>query len=267
MRIPRAYLPVTAAGVLLLMGAGIYLLTSSRNLSKQMVQPLPAVASPSISLSPAPGAEGPESSPAAPSNEAVAEMQVAEAPSTPKPRPQPLPPAVMQPLLVRYDQVFHQQTEARKRLRTLIDADPELSAVLRAKLDTLQQHLYFITIAQALDDPVLRPLLLEGWNALVENDSPELRNIYRTGARFDANGQFKGPPKSGADIAAFYRAMEPHFQADYQRLLQKMDLSEEIARAYEEHRSNEVLWHCLMGALERRGYTFYAGQPIPPQEQ
>ena len=263
-RIPRAYLPLTAAGVLLLTAAGIYLLTSSRNTSRQMMQPLPAVASPSTPVSPAPVAEAPEPSP---STEAVAEMQVAAAPSTPKPGPQPFPPAVLQPLMVRYDQVFHQQTEARERLRTLMDADPELSAVLRAKLDSLQQHLYFITIAQAMDDPVLRPLLLEGWNALVENDSPELRNIYRTGARFDAYGQFKGPPKSRAEIAAFYRAMEPHFQADYQRLLQKMDLSEEIARAYEEHRSNEVLWHCLMGALERRGYTFYVGRPIPPQEQ
>jgi len=99
------------------------------------------------------------------------------------------------------------------------------------------------------------------------DDARELANLYRVAHRFDLENRFTGPPKNAEEVAALYKTMEPHFQAEYQRLLEKLELGEEIVRAYNENQSSQILWGTFIGGMERRGYDFDAGKPFFPLQQ
>jgi hypothetical protein len=275
MTIPKQYRGVAFGVLLALAAAGIYF---SFDPLKPIVEAEHSVVrtdAPIITALPAAKAEVLERSAPAfiSSGPGDASKTVPRVAPLAEPRREPFPPPFFNMLMARYNEVRKQRSASGTRLNEFLNADPELSAVMKAKLEALSGPIRFITIARALDDPVARPILVDGWRTMIERSSAdenaarELANLSRVAHRFGLEKRFTGPPKSAEEAAALYKSVEPYFQAEYERLLEKMELGGEIVRAYNENQSSEILWRTFIGGMERRGYEFDAGEPFFPLQQ
>jgi hypothetical protein len=136
-------------------------------------------------------------------------------------------------------------------LRRLIDTDPETAEVVQAKLRMLERPLGFITYAQSLEDPLLRPAVMESWRS-GRSGWPEMIAREATNLGYQAS-----PADDTAErAAALLKTLEPHFQAEYQRLLEKAVVSEEIAQANNEVAAGEFLENVVIGYMMKFGYTY-----------
>jgi hypothetical protein len=173
----------------------------------------------------------------------------APSPTSLRPLPTPVAPEIM---VRRYDEIRVLGDTNKEILRKQIDADPELSEVLKAKLRLLESPLFYITLAQALNDPVLRPAVVE---KLEENTSYYLvKGINETAEKFGLGKPNTYTPKTGEQIASLLRSLEPHLQAEYERLLEKMQISEEMAEALVHVRASEVIYNQVYDYMVKRGW-------------
>ena len=249
MKLTRRSLLASSAAVLVLAAGTLYWMIPLR---KSMAKPAPlraaeAVASPgppSLERASAPepfrGGHAPETEPA---------------PKESKPTPQrtpvrPMPPAAVAQLAQHYSGLLERGRNAKHNLARLAAADPDLEAVMKAKLAVLDQSLWIITLAQALDDPKLRPMILQSWTDgrwvvdPLEQSAKEFGYDYQPPRREDA-----------AAFAHWLKRLEPHHQARYAQRLKQLQISDEMAQFAEESAvadlQNLMSWH-----LKPYGYTY-----------
>jgi len=147
--------------------------------------------------------------------------------------------------------VIHQKYAAKKVLGKLIDADPETAEVVKAKLRMLDQPLLFITLTQSFEDPVLRSAVM---NSFKSGLSLWPDSINKEAIKFGY--QPLGADYTAERAAALLKTLEPHFQAEYQRLLEKAEVSEEIAQANNEVAAGELLENVVLHYMAKFGYAY-----------
>ena len=252
MRISRTHLAIFGSVFLALVGVGIYFWNRP---SATQVDPSP---------SPAP----PPSIPALTSEHKS--MVERSGPTRSDPSPEILPPvepviskpasALPSPvapgvLADRYNEIAALGSTAKNSLRKRIEADPELSDVWKAKLVPLHQPLQFIAYAQALEDPLLRPPMLE---FLSDHHRLALfvQHVCDSAQKYGIRNAKAPVPKTAEEIASLITALEPHYQAEYDRLVEKMEIDEEMAQQVVSSQTSETLYNPAGEYLWKRGWTF-----------
>jgi hypothetical protein len=154
----------------------------------------------------------------------------------------------------RYKEVQEDRRVSRESLAQQLNADPELTEVSRAKLQQLRSPLFFIALAQALDDGLLRPALLEDWGRRGLLHDAFVQRVESAAVRFGYADYAR--PRTADQLAALVKRLEPHFQTDYDRLVHKLDVREELLHPFETEASGEVLDYYYVSYLTRRGYSY-----------
>jgi hypothetical protein len=178
--------------------------------------------------------------------------------------PAPVSPAA---LSARYDEIVRMSKEDNEALQGHINADPELSEVLKAKVQQLQAPLQWITLAQALNDPVLKPAVMHALN----DEKYIAFNSAFINATADSLG-IQRPPQSqtqtGEQLATRLQAIESKFQADYQRLVEKLQIEPQIADLAVRSSAGDQLYPYLAKYMKDQGWTFDISKRrfIPPSK-
>jgi hypothetical protein len=165
-------------------------------------------------------------------------------------------PVPLEVLATRYNKVEAQRWEFRDTLQKQINADPELTETLKAKIQQLESPLLYIALAEGLDDSLLRPAVLEGLEDAVQKNYPLVEMIEKTAERFGVKRPGTPTSKGGGDLAALLKALEPQVQADYERLRKKLEINEDVARALEPARGGDVLYTYMLGYMQKRGWNY-----------
>jgi hypothetical protein len=173
--------------------------------------------------------------------------------TTPRPSPpQPASDAVAHALVRRYGEIVQLAQEPKELLQKYIDEDAELSGVRSAKFEALKSPLLLIVLAQALDDPLLRPALLHSWqkhNATIGD------MIDQAATRKGLRQPFTGGDRS-AHMVTQLKALEPHLLGDYDRLRKKLDVGDHEARLFEAARAGDILHSYVIGYMLDCGYGY-----------
>ena len=165
-------------------------------------------------------------------------------------------PVPLEVLAPRYNEVDAQRWEYNDALRKHINADPELAETLKAKIQQLESPLLYIALAQGLDNSLLRPAVLEGLEDAIQKNYPLVEMIEKTAEKFGVKRPGTPTSKGGADLAALLKALEPQVQADYQRLLEMLEVDEDVARILEPARGGDVLYTYMLGYMQKRGWNY-----------
>jgi hypothetical protein len=173
-------------------------------------------------------------------------------PAAPQPAPrrqltQPLAPAAIKALTDRYYAIQAQEEAASAIVKAHLEKDPESIKVTEAKLDELETPLWPISLAQALDDPSLRPVLLE-----VINKNP----LILDGINQRMSRKGLSMARNANEAAAFLKAAESSYQDDYRRLVAKFAVDEELAQAFAQSQASKTLMRYLQGYLFDQGYNY-----------
>lgn len=116
--------------------------------------------------------------------------------------------------------------EADEKVKRLLAADPEIASVVEAKLKILANRALFLTYAHGLEILDLRPLMLD-----------ELRGADFLAQQIDsfAGGSdaehipFRSA-QNAEELAAYVRKITPLWEISYERVRQKLGVSEEHGR-------------------------------------
>jgi hypothetical protein len=238
-KLSKTTIAISFGGLLCLLTAVIFLSIRQRPSPTKISQ------APSL-LTPAPTfATKPKERPKPRESSAVAQTPStpAKVPATPRP--------VSAAVLTRCTEVIHQKYAAKKGLGKLVNADPETSEVTEAKLRMLERPLFFITLTQSLEDPLLRPAVMD---SLRSDRSSWPDWIDKEAMKFGYLAL--GRDYTAERAAAMLKTLEPHFQAEYQRLLEKAELSEEMAQAYDTVAVGETLENVVIGYMMKLGYIY-----------
>lgn len=248
----RPLLPLAITGILLGVVLGLILwIRAPRPVE------LPALAAATPRTTPAPTPE-PAAEPAPLESAPVA---ASPPPGAVPPITQPLPisDAAAQALVARFDEIYQRAEDARPLLQKYIDADPLLSRVREAELQALAQTYMWIELSRALDDPVLRPVILRVLQPRLDgsptSDAIFAPSIDTAAKRFGIKPAFtSGDPI--AQTAAQLKALEPHYQGQYARLLEELHISEEAARLNEAVQQRNTLGNYIASYMKRYGYRY-----------
>lgn len=162
--------------------------------------------------------------------------------------------AAPQDLAIRYAEVVQERDAANQALYKLLDADPEITGILKAKLQALDSALGWLVMAQALRDSQLRPVIMDYLGD--EQHVMDARLLYKAAAAF---GVERSSPTSGRraeDLASLLLDLEPRFQADYQRLLAKVGVSDQLEHVYLTYKTNSALDNFVIGYMRKAGYSY-----------
>lgn len=183
----------------------------------------------------------------------VVEIPAPPPSATPEPKlrmpmTQPLLPAAIQALATRYYTMQNEEAAASAIVNTNLEKDPELTKVIQAKLNALEKPLMFIAMAQALDDPGLRPVLIE----IIDKNYLILQSITQEMSDREVSPQ----ARSTNEAVAYLKSSEAFYQNEYRRLVAKMEIDEALAQAYAKSQASKTVMRYLQGYLFDQGYNY-----------
>jgi hypothetical protein len=152
---------------------------------------------------------------------------------------------------VRYTGLREEKAHYDLIIATHLQSDPESAEVVRAELHTLTKPLLPITVAQGMEDPVLRPMLQ---NMFAEN-SLLSEGLEKRASELNLDVKFT-QARDLATIGVLLRSSEPAFQAEYARLVTKFQINEKLAQAFARSFGNQILMQYMEGYLGRNGYPY-----------
>jgi hypothetical protein len=250
MKIRRSHLTLLGSAVLALVAMGVFLwIRFGRSDAEHSKEALPI--RPSVELSPK-VVEEPKA-PAVP--EPAPTTAATIAPAAPPTQPPVSSPVAPQVMAQRFEEIGALGDASADYLRKRIDADPELSEVLKAKLKPLEQPLMYITYAQGLNDPQFRHSILE----MLGDDRKIglfLQYISEAAGKYGITKANTPIAKTAEERASLLKALEPHFQAEYDRLVEKMQIDEEMVDHLVRIQARESLYYSVVGYLAKRGWNW-----------
>jgi hypothetical protein len=250
MRIRRTHLAILSSAFLALIGVGIFLGNRPSGTHVDTSQ-VPPPSGPGLTSLQEPIVELPAPTRSDPGPEVLPPIE----PVISKPAPALASPVAPVVLADRYKEIGVLGATAKNSLRKRIEADPELSEVWKAKLVPFYQPLQFIAYAQALEDPLLRPPMLE---FLSDHHRLALlvEHVSDTAQKYGIRKPNAPAPKTAEEVASLIKALEPHYQAEYDRLVEKMGIDEEMAQHVVNSQASETLYNPVYGYLLKRGWTY-----------
>jgi hypothetical protein len=159
----------------------------------------------------------------------------------------PQPPTTIAALTTRYYAIRSQEEASKAIVNAHLERDPESVKVTQAKLDELIKPLWPISLAQALDDPALRPVIL----VVIDKNPLILDSLNQT---FSQKGMKSA--RNGQEAAALLKATAPSCQRDFRRLVTKFEVPEELAQAFAQSQASNTLMRYLQGYLFDQGHNF-----------